>query len=116
MGANLVTDYKLRVSLDKMTYSPGEIVNGTFSFDFGKDQFKKKNLKIKNPAIAVTIIQTETVQATTQPKSRATTLLSQGIVEEFYAKLNNKNSFDVAVAKKPDNAHSLSVECFHRSE
>ena len=77
MGANLVTDYKLRVSLDKMTYSPGEIVNGTFSFDFGKDQFKKNNLKIKNPAIAVTIIQTETVQATTQPKSRATTLLSE---------------------------------------
>ena len=46
MGANLATEYKLRVSLDKMTYSPGEMINGTFSFDFGKDQFKKKNLCI----------------------------------------------------------------------
>ena len=42
MGANIATDYKLNISLDKMAYNPGEIINGNFSFDYGNDQFKKK--------------------------------------------------------------------------
>ena len=42
MGANLITDYKLHISLDKLAYNPGEIINGTFCFDYGNDQLKKK--------------------------------------------------------------------------
>ena len=47
MGANISTDYKLRVTLDKLQYSPGDFINGTFSFDFGNDEMKKKKFKNK---------------------------------------------------------------------
>ena len=47
MGANLITDYKLHISLDKLAYNPGEIINGTFCFDYGNDQLKKKKYKYK---------------------------------------------------------------------
>ena len=79
MGGNLACDYKLHVSLDKMQYSPGELVNGTFSFDFSGDPYKKKNLKIKNPAVVLSIIQTETIQERSQPKKKQNIAITQAI-------------------------------------
>ena len=32
MGANVQGQYKLNVNLGKMTYAPGELLTGTFSF------------------------------------------------------------------------------------
>ena len=79
MGSNLQTVYKLKICLDKMTYAPGELINGSFSFDFGNDQVKKNNLRIKNPAVNVSIIQTETIKNNSQPKSKQNTLITQSV-------------------------------------
>ena len=79
MGANLITDYKLRISLDKLAYNPGEIINGTFCFDFGRDQYKKQNLNIKNPAVVLSIITYETTQVRTTPKTKQSILVSQAV-------------------------------------
>ena len=79
MGAITPSDYKLRVTLDKMQYNPGELINGTFCFDYQNDQYKKKNLRIKNPAVVLTIIQTETIQERSLPKNKQNVVCSQGI-------------------------------------
>ena len=60
MGANVQAEYKLNVSLDKMTYAPGELLSGNFSFIYDNDKAKKKKIKIRNPAVNISIIQTET--------------------------------------------------------
>ena len=44
MGSNLQAVYKVKICLDKMSYAPGELINGSFSFDFGNDQEKKKKI------------------------------------------------------------------------
>ena len=58
MGANFnfKSDYKLIVTMDKLAYNPGEIINGTFSFDFRSDPSKKKKLNINKPNVTISII------------------------------------------------------------
>ena len=79
MGANQGSEYNLRVNLDKLSYFPGEVVNGTFSFDFGGNKNKRNNIKIKNPAVVLSIVQTETMQARTIPKIYQYTLFTQAV-------------------------------------
>ena len=79
MGANLTTDYKLHISLDKLAYNPGEIINGTFCFDYGNDQYKKKNISIRNPAVVLSIITYETMTIRTSPKTKQSILVTQAI-------------------------------------
>lgn len=79
MGANLQGRYKLNVCLDKMTYSPGDLVNGTFSFNYDNDQSKKSSIKIKNPAVSIIIIQTESALNKFNPKTKQNTLMCQNL-------------------------------------
>jgi hypothetical protein len=79
MGANLQGQYKLNLCLDKMTYSPGDLVNGTFSFKYDNDLAKKSSIRIKNPAVNISIIQTESAQDKFYPKKKQSTLMTQNI-------------------------------------
>jgi hypothetical protein len=79
MGANVQGQYKLNVNLGKMTYAPGELLSGTFSFLYDNDKAKKKNIKIKNPAVNISIIQTETINNNSKPISKQNTLINQSM-------------------------------------
>ena len=101
MGAEIATNYKLHVTLDKMAYNPGDFINGTFCFDFGNDQFKKKNLRIKNPAVVLEIIQYETIKyRMSAPKTKQSTLTSQAI--------NIKQLLDIH--KNPDGMFTFTLQ------
>ena len=63
MGGNIQAQYKINVKIEKKFYSPGEMITGTFAFDFSKEQEKKKNLKIKKPEVTMSIIQIETIKS-----------------------------------------------------
>jgi len=79
MGANVQAQYKLNVKLDKMTYAPGELLSGSFSFIYDNDKAKKKNIKIKNPAVNISIIQTETIKNNSKPRTKQNSLITQSM-------------------------------------
>jgi hypothetical protein len=78
MGGNIQAQYKLKVKTDKMSYYPGEMITGTFSFDYSKEQEKKKNIKIKNPEVTMSIIQTETIKNSKQ-RTNQNNLITQNM-------------------------------------
>lgn len=59
MGAqNSIVDYPIVGELDKISYSPGEIVTGAFHFDFSRDPSRRSRLKVKkNAAFILTLVQ-----------------------------------------------------------
>ena len=79
MGANVQAQYKLNVNLDKMTYAPGELLSGTFRFIYDNDKAKKKKIKIKNPAVNLSIIQTETIKHNSKQRIKQNTLINQSM-------------------------------------
>lgn len=79
MGAKAQSQYRLSINLDKFSYAPGEIINGTFKFIYGKDPAQKKNIKINNPAINISIIQYETINYYSRPKRKQTDFTNQSM-------------------------------------
>jgi len=79
MGANVQAQYKLNVNIEKMTYAPGEFLCGTFSFIYDNNKAKKKNIKIKNPLVNISIIQTETIRNNSKPRSKKIPLINQSM-------------------------------------
>ena len=100
MGANVQAQYKLNVSLDKMTYAQGELISGTFSFIYDNDKAKKKNIKIKNPAVNISIIQTETIRNNSKPISKQIALINQS--------MNINQLLDIN--KNPDGIFSFQIQ------
>ena len=74
----------LNVNLPKQTFTPGESINGTFSFDFSKGI--KKKIKLKNPEV---IISFSTIESTHKhPEGLKTTLVSTTISIPELSKIN----------------------------
>ena len=97
MGANLnfLGDYKLIVTMDKLAYNPGEIINGTISFDFGKDSSKKKKIKITKPIATISIVQIEEIRDRTIPYKNEKTIVCQDVnVPQL---MNIKNNPDAPI-------------------
>ena len=98
MGGNIQAQYKLKVKTDKISYSPGEMINGTFAFEYSEEQAKKKNINIKNPEVTISIFQIEAIR----PKKRTNlnNLITQNI--------NIKELLDIK--KNPDGIFNFKKE------
>ena len=56
MGATN-SSFILNINLPKQTFTPGEIINGTFNLNIKKD--KKKKIKIKNSEVIISLLTIE---------------------------------------------------------
>ena len=99
MGGNIQAQYKLNVKIEKMSYSPGELLNGTFAIDYSKGQEKKKKIHIKKPVVTITIIQTEAIQSSKKATSQ-NNIISQNINIKELLKLK----------KNPDEIFSFQIQ------
>ena len=125
MGANFnfKSDYKLTVTMDKLAYNQGEIINGTIAFDFRSDPSKKKNLKITKPIATISMIQIEEIQDRSIPYKKENTIVCQDF--NMPQLLNIKNNPDLPVPfqfQVPSNAqpnfewpHDQYINCSLRS-
>ena len=99
MGGNIQAQYKLNIKIEKLSYSPGELLNGTFAIDYSKGQEKKKKIHIKKPVVTITIIQTEAIQSSKKATSQ-NNIISQNINIKELLKLK----------KNPDEIFSFQIQ------
>jgi len=99
MGGNIQGKYKLNVKIDKMYYSPGELINGTFAFDYSKEQAKKKNIYIKKPEVTISIIQIEEIKGSKKLTNQNNLITHNVNIKEL-----------LKIKKNPDGIFSFQIQ------
>ena len=79
MGNDVKTVYKIRIGLEKMSYAPGEVINGAFSFDYQNDIVKRNRIKVNNPAVIISLVQIESIRMRTLPKTTENVVATQAL-------------------------------------